>query len=77
MEYGKDHMDDDIKIDYFAVSLPDFLIFNADLNKKNRVHCCFMAALGCIGMGDNEKAKEYKAMGLELDKCHGGLLGIL
>lgn len=32
--YANTHMHDDIKIEYFAVSLPDFLIFEADLNKK-------------------------------------------
>lgn len=30
-----------------------------------------------IGNYDNEKAKEYAKKGLELDKCHTGLMDIL
>ncbi len=77
IEYADKHMNDDIKIDYFAVSLPDFLIFDADLNKKNKVHCLFMAALGYLGKGNKEKAREYALKGLEMDKCHAGLMDIL
>lgn len=66
-------MNDEIKIEYFAVSLPDFLIFDADLNLKNTVHCYFMGALGFLGKGDTETAREYAQKGLALDKCHAGL----
>ena len=45
-KYGTEHMNDEMKIDFFAVSLPDFLIFEADLNKKNKRHCENMIALG-------------------------------
>ena len=77
INYASAHMNDDIKIEYFAVSLPDFLIFEADLNKKNKVHCYFMASLGYLGNDNTEKAKEYALKGLELDKCHAGLRDIL
>ena len=49
--------------------LPDFLIFEGDLNKKNRVHCCLMAALGYMGRGDTEQAKQLAEEGLRLDAC--------
>lgn len=74
--YGEEHMDDDIKIDYFAVSLPDFLVFDADLNRKNRVHCCYMAALGCLGKRDIDGARRYAEEGLALDCTHAGLADI-
>lgn len=77
IDYANSHMNDDIKIEYFAVSLPDFLIYEADLNKKNKVHCLFMASLGYLGKGDKETAKEYAKKGVELDKCHAGLTDIL
>ncbi len=73
IEYADKHKMDQVEIDYFAVSLPDFLIFDADLNKKNKVHCYFMAALGYLGRNEKEKAAEYAGKGLELDKCHMGL----
>ncbi len=49
-QYGETHMNDHIAIDYFAVSLPDFLIFEADLDKKNRKHCENMIKLGGEGL---------------------------
>lgn len=75
--YANAHMHDDIKIEYFAVSLPDFLIFEADLNKKNQVHCLFMAALGYLGKGTITKAMELAQEGLTLDRCHAGLTEML
>lgn len=75
--YANAHMHDDIKIEYFAVSLPDFLIFEADLNKKNQAHCLFMAALGYLGKGNITKAMELAQEGLTLDRCHAGLTEIL
>lgn len=77
ISYADAHMNDTMKIDYFAVSLPDFLIFDADLNKKNKVHCHYMAALGYLGKGDMENAKKYADKGLSMEKCHAGLHDIL
>ena len=70
-------MNDEMKIDYFAVSLPDFLIFEGDLNKNNKVHCNLMAALGYLGIGDNDNAKKYAKQGLELNQCHAELRDIV
>ena len=39
-------------MDYFAVSLPDFLVFDDDLARRNRIHCRFMAGLGHLGLGE-------------------------
>lgn len=76
LSYADQHREDEMKIDYFAVSLPDFLIFNADLNKKNKVHCSYMEALGYLGLGNAAKAAECARKGLELDPAHQGLLEI-
>ncbi|MBQ7596109.1 MAG: DUF5107 domain-containing protein, partial [Clostridia bacterium] len=56
--YADSHIDDEIVIDYFAVSLPDLLVFDEDLNLKNRLHCMFMKALGLFGKGEKEKSKK-------------------
>src|SRR4051794_28633258 len=39
IQYGRENMDKAIKIDYFAVSLPDLMIFDDDLNVRNNIHC--------------------------------------
>lgn len=74
ISYAQEHMEDHIKIDYFAVSLPDFLVFDEDLNQKNRVHCLFMKGLGLLGMGEAAKAREAFQAAEALDQNHFGIL---
>ncbi len=74
VDYGRDHINDTMKIDYFAVSLPDFLIFEADLNIKNYVNCCYLAALGLIGLGRENEAEEFIENAHIKDKSHMGIL---
>jgi tetratricopeptide (TPR) repeat protein len=58
VDYGQAHENDTVKIDYFAVSLPDLMVFDEDLNARNRAHCRFMTALGLLGDGKTEPARE-------------------
>ena len=55
--FGEQHQDDVIRIDYFAVSLPDMLVFDIDLDLRNKIHCQYLIALGHLGLGNEEKAK--------------------
>jgi len=52
LAYAEAHRDDRVSVDYFAVSLPDFLVFDVDLDARNREHCLYMAALGHDGMAN-------------------------
>jgi tetratricopeptide (TPR) repeat protein len=52
--YGEEHMEDHIKIDFFAVSLPDFLIFDDDLDQRNKEHCKHLIELGNVGLNEIE-----------------------
>ena len=70
--YGTDHMDDEVRIDYFAVSLPDFLVFDVDMNERNRIHCHFMIGLGTLGLGDTARAQEHFTAVLTIDPNHLG-----
>ncbi len=70
MDYGEQHINDDVKIDYFAVSLPDFLIFDDDLNKKNKAHCYYLMGLSNLGLGEKEKARENFLEALKYDVNH-------
>ena len=74
ISYGMEHMDDKAEFDYFAVSLPDFLVFDTDMNRKNRVTCSYLAALGFYGLGDSENAVAYADKGLGEDVSHQGLI---
>lgn len=64
--HGEEHLNDDCKIEYFAVSLPDLAIWEEDLNKRNRIHCYNVMALGWLGLGNNKKAIRLKRKVIEL-----------
>ncbi len=70
--YGREHADDAVAIDYFAVSLPTFLVFDEDLGRRNRAHCHLMRALGLLGLGDSAAARAQLEAVLALDAAHQG-----
>lgn len=70
VDYGEQHMFDQMRIEYFAVSLPDFLIFEENLDEKNRAHCHYLIGLGCLGLGDEKRAAESFDEALRLDPNH-------
>ena len=73
INYGKQHIYDKVVMDYFAVSLPDLLIWEDSLDVKNEIHCKYMLALGYYGMGDKEKAMKYLNEVKALDNNHQGI----
>jgi tetratricopeptide (TPR) repeat protein len=76
IEFANEHMHDAISIDYFAVSLPDLLVFETDLNKRNKIHCLYMMALGHAGLGNqhSNKARSLFEEILVLDQNHQGAM---
>ena len=80
INYGKQHLYDHVTMDYFAVSLPDLLIWEAggkdqpsSLDVSNEIHCKYMLALGYYGMGDHEHAERYMNEVERLDNNHQGI----
>jgi tetratricopeptide (TPR) repeat protein len=72
VNYGEAHQHDDIKIDYFAVSLPNLLIFDDDLNLRNQIHCYYIKALGLAGLGKSQEAVALLEKVLSVDQMHSG-----
>jgi len=72
IQYGQEHINDNVKIDYFAVSLPDLMIFDDDLNKRNREHCEYLIGLGMLGLGQIDKANYHFENVLALNAAHQG-----
>ncbi|MEG1750088.1 MAG: hypothetical protein RR249_10490, partial [Tannerellaceae bacterium] len=72
ISYGKTHLHDVFKMDYFAVSLPDLQIWEDDLTKKNRIHCNYLMGLGYLGMGNRTAAEAYFTAVTEEDNNHQG-----
>ena len=74
INYGKQHIFEKQVMDYFAVSLPDLLIWEDSLDVKNQIHCKYMLALGYYGMGEVQKAEKYLEEVEALDCNHLGIL---
>jgi tetratricopeptide (TPR) repeat protein len=72
IDYGEQHLFDEVKIDYFAVSLPDLLIWDDDLNHRNRLHCYYLVGLGQLGLGKTAHAKRMFEQVLAADQYHMG-----
>jgi len=70
IDYGERHLGDEVKPDYFAVSLPDLLIFTQDYTRDNRAHCFYLMALGYMGLGDREKAAVFLKRAQETEPWH-------
>ncbi|TDW96871.1 DUF5107 domain-containing protein [Dinghuibacter silviterrae] len=72
IRFGEAHIEDKIHIDYFAVSLPDMLVFDQDLDVRNRQHCHYLMGLGYLGLGQTAAAEEHLSEVLRLDPAHAG-----
>jgi tetratricopeptide (TPR) repeat protein len=72
VQFGQQHLNDEVKIDYFAVSLPNLLIFDDDLNIRNQTHCLYIQGLGYLGLQKLDEAKQAFTEVLELDAEHFG-----
>jgi tetratricopeptide (TPR) repeat protein len=71
-DYGEKHIFDEVKIDYFAVSLPDLLIWDEDLKIRNTMHCNYLMGLGYLGLGIKDKAAGFFHQVLQSDTYHIG-----
>jgi hypothetical protein len=72
IRYGQKHINDDVQMDYFAVSLPDFLVFDEDLNLRNQINCHYLLGLGHLGLGDFDLAVRELDAVLSLQVSHLG-----
>ncbi len=74
IDFGKEHLNDQVEIDFFAVSLPDLQIWEDDLNKRNVIHCRYLMGLGYLGVGEIEKAHSEFDYVLANDAGHVGAI---
>lgn len=72
VNYGRNHIFEPQVMDYFAVSLPDLLIWEDSLDARNRIHCLYMLALGYRGLGDMERSQRYLDELIAADINHQG-----
>ena len=70
IDFGEEHLRDIVKLDYFAVSFPDFMIYEEDFTMKNKAHCNYVMGLGHLGLGHKEQAAEFFKKTLQADPFH-------
>ena len=73
VDYGKQHLHDEVVMDYFAVSLPDLQVWDGSLDEMNRIHCLYMLALGYAGLGDSAHSNRYLEEAERLNINHQGI----
>lgn len=67
---GQAQLQTTVTIDYFATSLPTFLILEDDLPKRNEIDCRFCLGLGWLGQENVEAARREFERVLALDVNH-------
>ena len=78
VDYAERHGHDTVSTDYFAVSLPDFLIFEDDLTRRNSIFCKYLLGLGLLGLeAGEEKARALFKKVLVDEPSHSGAREIL
>lgn len=73
VSYGEKHLFDQVVMDYFAVSLPDLLIWEDNLTLRNVIHCKYMMSLGYGGLGEVERSIQLLNEVQALDINHQGI----
>jgi tetratricopeptide (TPR) repeat protein len=72
VRFGKAHLKDHVVIDYFAVSLPEFMVFDDNMDLRNQINCRYLMALGYFGLGQVAVARHQLRKVLSLDPSHLG-----
>ena len=68
--FATEQMQAEVKIDYFATSLPNLLLFEDDLQKRNQVDCLFLLALVELGERNIDRASALLRQVVSLDGNH-------
>ena len=69
-EYADKLMNQKAKIDYFATSLPNLLLFDEDLDESQQVRAKFIKAQAYYGLGDKDQAKELCQQIIQKNPSH-------
>lgn len=73
-DFGNKKLSTTAKIDYFATSLPNLLVFEDDIQKRQQAEGYYLIALSYLGEGNINTGKEYLHNVIEIDPAHSGAL---
>jgi hypothetical protein len=63
---------EEVRIDYFATSLPALLLFDDDLSRRNAIECRYLEGLALAGLGRVAEARRCLRSVLAEDVAHAG-----
>ncbi len=70
IDWANTHRHDEVKSDFFAVSLPDLVVLDSDAQSQHTQHCLFVSALGYLGLGEISKFKQNINELIEINPSH-------
>jgi len=70
LDHARSKLDEDAKIDYFATSLPNLLVFEEDLQARHDAECHLPMALASFGLGDSKTATASLDVVLNFDRAN-------
>jgi len=76
-KHGSKMLSEEAKIDYFATSLPLLLVFEEDLDKRNKWEGKYLIALAEIGLGNIDHGKSILIEILQMNAMHFGAKDLL
>ncbi len=72
-EFAEAKLEERVRIDYFATSLPLLLVFEDDIQKRNTIDAKFLMALVEVGLGNSKEAVNLADEILALNSMHVGV----
>jgi tetratricopeptide (TPR) repeat protein len=76
-QYSRELERQDAGIDYFATSLPNMLLFEEDLSRRNLITATFLRGQSCLGLNLVEEAAGLLRETLNLDVNHAAAADLL
>jgi tetratricopeptide (TPR) repeat protein len=70
IEYGIENFDKDVRFEYLEIGTVTTVIFDEDLEKRNKAYCAYLQALGELGLGQKQKAQKHLQTVLTLNPNH-------
>jgi len=70
LDFAADLANRPAKIDYFATSLPTMLLFDDDLQRRQRIHATLLEAQARLGLGEENAAVALLRDVLNQDPSH-------